>query len=82
LEKLGEKKGKFRGIGVENNSRYTIKSTRLGGVELKKDFQDVACKELNSGHCDSGCAIGRCLEVLVIKIGIGSKGLCDKVIFR
>ena len=49
-------------------------STRFGGVELKKEFPDFTCRELNRGHCDSGCGVERSFEILVIKIGIGSKG--------
>ena len=68
--------------GMENYSRYTIRSTTFGGVELKKDFPDFVCRELNRGHCNDGCGVERSLEILVIKIGIGSKGWCEKVIFR
>ena len=46
---------------------------RFGGIELKKDFPDFACRELNREHCDGGCGVERRLEVMVIKIGIGSK---------
>ena len=41
---------------------------------MKKDFSDFACRELNRGHCDGGCGVERSLEILVIKIGIGSRG--------
>ena len=65
LEKLIEDRGEFRGTGFKNYSRYTIRSTRFGGVELKKGFPDFACR---------GCGVERRLGLLVIKIGIGSKG--------
>ena len=68
LEMLVENRGEFRGTGLENDSRYTIRSIRFGGVELKKDFLDFACSELNRGHCDRGCGVERSLEILVIKI--------------
>ena len=74
LDKLVENRGKFRGTGLWNYSRYTIKSTRFGGVELKKDFPDFACRELTRRHCDGGCGVERSFEILVIKIGIASKG--------
>ena len=41
---------------------------------MKKDFLDFACRELNRGHYDGGCGIERKVEILVIEIGIGSKG--------
>ena len=37
-KKLVEKRGEFRGTGVQSYSRYTIWSFGCGGVELKKDF--------------------------------------------
>ena len=74
LEKLVEDRGEFRGTGFKNYTRYTIRSTRFGGVELKKGFPDFACRELNRGHCEGGCGVERRLGLLVIKIGIGSKG--------
>jgi len=51
-----------------------IRSTRLGGVELKKGFPDFSCRDLNRGHCNGGCGVERRLDMLVIKIGIESKG--------
>ena len=48
LEKLVEDRDEFRGTGFKNYSRYTIRSTRFGGVELKKGFPDFACRELSS----------------------------------
>ena len=74
LEKLVENRGEFRGTGLQNYSRYAIRSTRFGGVELKKGFPDFASRELNRGYCDGGCGVERKLEVMVIKIGIGSNG--------
>ena len=74
LEKLVEDRGEFRGTGCQNYSRNTIRSTRFGGVKLKKGFPDFACRELNRGHCEGGCGVERRLGLLVIKIGIGSKG--------
>ena len=61
-------RGEFRGTGFKNYSRYTIRSTRFGGVELKKGFPDFACRELNRGHCEGGCGVERRLGLLVIKI--------------
>jgi len=46
LEKLVENRGKFSGTGLYNYSRYTIRYTRFGGVKLKKDFPDFACRNL------------------------------------
>jgi len=40
LEKLVEKRGEFRSTGLWNYSRYTIRTTGFGGVELKKDLPD------------------------------------------
>ena len=74
LKKLVENSGKFRGTGLKNHSRYSIMSTRFRGVELKKGFLNFACRELNRGHCDGGCRVVRRLGLLVIKIGIGSRG--------
>ena len=74
LKKLVEDRGEFRGTGSWNYSRYTIRSTRFGGVELKKGFPDFVCRELNRGHCEGECGVERRLGLLVIKIGIGSKG--------
>ena len=51
-----------------------MRSTRFGVVELKKEFPDFICRELSRGHCDGGCGVERSLEILVIKIGIGSIG--------
>ena len=59
-------------------SRYTIRCTRFGGVELKKGLLNFACSELNKGHCDGRYRVERRLGILVIKIGIGSTGLCKK----
>jgi len=70
FEKLFENRGEFRGTGRYNYSRYTIRSTRFEDVELKKDFPDFACRELNRGHCDGGCGVERGLEILIITIGI------------
>ena len=42
LEKLFENRGESRGTGLKNYSR----STRFGGVELKKDFPDFAYRYL------------------------------------
>jgi len=70
LEKLVENRGKFRSTGLLNYRRYTIRSTRFGGVELKKDVLDFVCRELYRGHCDGGCGIERSLEILVIKIDL------------
>ena len=74
LEKLFEDRGKFRGTGFQNYSRYTTRSTRFGSVELKKGFPDFVCRECNRGHCDGGCGVERRLGLLVIKTGIGSRG--------
>ena len=74
LEKFVQDRGEFGGTGFQNYSRYTIRSTRFGGVELKKDFPDFACREFNRGHYEGGCRVERRFGLLVIKIGIGSKG--------
>ena len=42
-EKLVEDRGECWGKGFRNYSRYTIRPTRFGGVELKKDFPYFAC---------------------------------------
>ena len=62
LKKLVEDRGESRGTGLENYSRYTIKSTRFGGVELKKGFPNVVCRELNRGH-SQGCRVRSVLLV-------------------
>ena len=74
LERFVQDRGEFGGTEFQNYSRYTIRSTRFGGVELKKGFPDFACREFNRGHCEGGCAVERKLGLLVIKIGLGSKG--------
>ena len=68
MVKLVENRGELRVTGLENYSRYTIRSTRFGGVELKKGFPVFTCRELTRRHCDGGCGLGRRLEVLVIRI--------------
>ena len=71
---LVENMGELNGTDLQNNSRNTVWSFRFGGVELKKDLPNFACRECNRRHCDGGCGVERRLEILVIKIGIGSKG--------
>ena len=43
----------------DNYSTYTIRSTRFEGVELKKGFVNIVCRELTRGHCDGGCGVER-----------------------
>ena len=64
FEKLVENRGELRGTGLWNYSRYTIRSTRFGSVELKKGFPSFACRELNRGHSDGGCRVERRLGTL------------------
>ena len=75
LKKLVENKGEFRRTELKNYSRYTIRPARFENVEVKKGFLNFACRELDRGHFDGGGfrVEGR-LGLLVIKIGMGSKG--------
>ena len=68
LEKLDKNRGEFKGTGLANYSRYTIRSTRFGGVQLRKGFLKIASRELNRRDSDGGCRGERRLGLLVIKI--------------
>ena len=74
LKKLVENIGEFRGTGLKNYRRYTIRSTRFGGVELKKGFPNLVYRKFDRGHSSGGCRVERKLVPLVINIRIGNKG--------
>ena len=73
VKKLVENRSEVRGTGLKNYSRYNIRSTRFGGVELKKGFPNFTCRVLDRGHCDGGCEVERRLGSWSLRLELEAK---------